>query len=41
MNAIVKDTYASAGALELRDIGKPVQDTYAAACVQTAAGGTR
>jgi hypothetical protein len=40
MQAIVQDTYG-ADVLELRDIDKPVQDTYGSADVQTATGGTR
>ena len=41
MKANVQDTYAKADVLELRDIDKPVQDTYGCADVQTATGGTR
>jgi hypothetical protein len=41
MKAIVQDTYREADVLELRDIDKPVQDTYGSADVQTATGGTR
>jgi hypothetical protein len=41
MKANVHDTYAQAEVPELRDIDKPVQDTYGSADVQTATGGTR
>ena len=41
MKAIVQDAYETAVVLELRDIGKPVQDTYSSADIQTATGGTR
>ena len=41
MKAIVRDTYGKGNVLELRDIDKPVQDTYGSADVQTATGGTR
>ena len=41
MKAIVHDTYGKADVLELRDIDKPVQDTYSAADVQTVTGGTQ
>jgi hypothetical protein len=41
MKAIVQGTYRNAAVAELRDIDKPVQDTYGSADVQTATGGTR
>ena len=41
MKAIIQDPYGKAEALELRDIDKPVQDTYGSSNVQTATGGTR
>jgi hypothetical protein len=41
MKAIVQDTYGKGDVLELRDIDKPVQDTYSSADVQSASGGTR
>jgi hypothetical protein len=41
MKAIVQDIYGKADGLELRDIDKPVLDTYGSADVQTATGGTR
>jgi hypothetical protein len=40
MKAIVQDTYGKAAVLELREIDKPVQDTYGSD-VPTATGGTR
>ncbi len=41
MKAIVHDTYRKADVLELRDIGKVLQDTYGSADIRTATGGTR
>ena len=41
MKAIVQDNHGKADVLELRDIDKPVQDTYGSADAQTAMGGTR
>jgi hypothetical protein len=41
MKTIVQDAYGEVDVLELRDIDKPVQDTYDSADVQTATGGTR
>ena len=41
MKAIVPGTDGKADVLELRDIDKPVQDTYGSADIQTATGGTR
>ena len=41
MKAVVQDNHGKANVLELRDIDKPVQDTYGSADVQTATGGTR
>ena len=41
MKAIVQDAYGKADVLDLRDIDKPVQDTYDSADVQIATGGPR
>ena len=41
MKPTVQDNHGKANVLELRDIDKPVQDTYGSADVQTATGGTR
>lgn len=41
MRAIVQDIYGKTDVLELRDIEKPVQDTFGSADVQTATGGAR
>ena len=41
MKTIVQDTEGKADVIELRDIDKPVQDTYDSADVETGTGGTR